>query len=216
MQQILAKLYDADRTVRQAAADGLDQGPAGQRPPADVHLQQPRPRPPDRLRAAALRRPDGAAPPGQRDQRRRGRRPDDRGRAASRHGPALLPPQGASCSAWSRSTTTTATPRSSPTCRRATGRRPGRSCRRATQAFSPQAGGDHPRVLRQALDRRRAAARQARRRLQQQRRAERPSVHPDELHRQAARRDDAGPRAGPRPAPVPVAAGRLSCSATRR
>ena len=35
-------------------------------------------------------------------------------------------------------------------------------------------------------------------------------VHPDELHRQAARRDDAGPRTGPRSASVSVAAGRLS------
>ena len=55
MQQINAKLYDADRGVRQAAADGLTQGLQGKRPAADVSLQQPGPRSPDRLRAAPLR-----------------------------------------------------------------------------------------------------------------------------------------------------------------
>ena len=121
---------------------------------------------------------------------------------------SLLPPQGPAARRASRCTTTTATPRCSPTCRPATGRRAGGSSRRATRRSARRRGG-HPRVLRQALDRRRIAIRQAQRRLQQQRRAERPPVHPDELHRQAARRDDAGPRAGPRPASVPVAAGRL-------
>ena len=77
------------------------------------------------------------------------------------------------------------------------------------ERVQPAGRGDRPRVLRQALDRRRAAAGQARRGLQQQRGPERPPVHPDELHRQAPRRDDAGPRAGPRPAPVPVARRRL-------
>ena len=75
LQLTLAKLYDPDRKVRKAAAEGLTQGLAGQRPPADVHLQQPRPRPPDRLPAAAIRRPDGLAPPGQRDQAARWWRP---------------------------------------------------------------------------------------------------------------------------------------------
>ena len=84
------------------------------------------------------------------------------------------------------------------------------------EAFSPEAGAIIREFFDKQLDRRRAAAGQARRRLQQQRRAERPPVHPDELHRQAARRDDAGPRAGPRPAPVPVARRSATCSATRR
>ena len=44
-----------------------DEGLAGKRPPADVHLQQPGPRPSHRLRTAPLRQSDGAAPPGQRD-----------------------------------------------------------------------------------------------------------------------------------------------------
>ena len=68
-----------------------------------------------------------------------------------------------------------------------------------------RAGRRHRRLLRAALDRRRAAPGQARRRLLRVDAAERASLHPDELHRQAARRDDAGARAGPRPAPVPVA-----------
>ena len=56
LQQILAKLYDADRTVRAAGAAGLTQGLQGQHPPADLHPQHARPRSPHRLHAAPLRR----------------------------------------------------------------------------------------------------------------------------------------------------------------
>ena len=140
----------------------------------------------------------------------RGRRgPDDGRRAPSRHRAALLPPQGPAARPGPALRLRPLRPAVPRPCRRATGRRPGDIVQESYEAFSPAGRRHHPRVLRQALDRRRAAAGQARRRLQQQRRAQRPSLHPDELHRQAARRDDAGPRAGPRPAPVPVAAGRL-------
>ena len=77
------------------------------------------------------------------------------------------------------------------------------------RGVQPPGGRDHSPVLRSLVDRRGIAPRQARRGVLGQHRAQRPSLHPDELHGQAARRDDAGPRTGPRIASVPVAQGRL-------
>ena len=59
----------------QGGGGRADQGLAGKRPAADVHLQQPRPRTSQRLRPAPLRRSDGAAPSGQRNQARDGAMP---------------------------------------------------------------------------------------------------------------------------------------------
>ena len=60
MQQILRQALRPRPRGAPGRGRGADTGLAGQRPAADVHLQQPGPRPQDRLRAAPLRRPDGA------------------------------------------------------------------------------------------------------------------------------------------------------------
>ena len=93
-QQINAKLYDPDRSIRRAAARRYHARLARRCPPADLHLQQPRPRSQDGLHVAPLPRSDGAATPGQRNQQHGGRGTHDRGGTASRHGAALLPAQG--------------------------------------------------------------------------------------------------------------------------
>ena len=208
MQQIIAKLYDP--TARRGGrSDGADAGPAGERPAADVHLQHPRPRSPVRLRPAPLPDADGPAPPGQRDQRRRGRCADDGRRAPSRHGPALLPPQGRSCWSLTSSTTTTATRRFSPTCRRATGRRHGASCEESYAAFSPQAGA----IIREFFDKRWIDAElRAGKRGGAFSSSAVPSVHPYILMNFTDRLRDVMTLAhelGHGAAPVPVAAGRL-------
>ncbi len=64
--------------------------------------------------------------------------------------------------------------------------------------FSPRVARHRGRVLRRAPHRRRAARRQARRRLLRAGRPGRVALRADELHRPHGRRDDPGPRAGPR------------------
>ena len=64
MQQTLSRLYLPDRPA-QGGGRRPHGGFEGERPAADVPLQQSRPRPPDRQPAAALPRPDGLAPPRQ-------------------------------------------------------------------------------------------------------------------------------------------------------
>ena len=138
-----------------------------------------------------------------------GRGPDDRGRTASRHGAALLSPQGPAarpgaavrlrplCPALPRPADLRLADGPADRARKAT-RRSARGPARSSASSSTSSWIDAE--LRPG---KRGGA------FSSSARAQRPSVHPDELHRQAARRDDAGPRAGPRPAPVPVAAGRL-------
>ena len=153
------KLYDPDRAVRKAAAKALTKGLQEN---ARLLTYIFNTLVLDHRSDCDLRHfPTAMAPRhlGQRDHDASCRGADDGGREALSAGAALLPAQGRSCWASRRCTTTTATRRCSPTCRSATGRRRGRSSSESYEAFSPKAGGDHPRVLRQALDRRRAARR---------------------------------------------------------
>ena len=160
LQQILAKLYDADRDVRRRGADGADRGRCKENAAAaHVRLQHPGPRPQVRLRAAPVRRPDGPAPPGQRDPRRGGRGADDRRRAAPRDGPALLPPQGPAARARPARRLRPLRPALRRPARAATGRRRGAIVEESYERVQPRGRGDRPRVLREALDRRRAPRR---------------------------------------------------------
>ena len=194
--------------LRQAAAEGLTRGLQRQRPVVDLCDQHARPRSSLRVRSAPLRRSDGSAPSGERDPRKRRRCPDDRRRAPSPYRPARLSSQGPIAGTRSALRLRPLRPAvlRHARVRLADGaeHRPGE-----LRGIQPAAGA----IIREFFDKSwidaELRARQTRRRFQQQHRAQRSPLYPHEFHRQAARRDDAGPRAGPRFASISLARRRL-------
>ncbi len=137
MQQILAKLYDADRGVRRAAAAGLTKGlQENARLLTYIFNIVVLDHKSDCACDTSPARWNRATWP-TRSADEVVECPDDRGRAAPRDGAPLLPAQGPVVADRRRCTTTIATRPSSPTSRAATGRPPGGSSRRATDGSAP-------------------------------------------------------------------------------
>ena len=217
IQQILAKLYDADRDVRAGGRRGADEGAEGQRPAADVHLQHAGARPPVRLRrcASSPTRWRRATWP----TRSRAEVVEALMTAAERHHGTVqryyrLKGRLLGLDQLVRLRPLRPAVRRPAGVRLADGPADRRGELRARSARRPAA------IIREFFEKRwiDAELRPGKRggALQQQRRAERPPVHPDELHRQAPRRDDAGPRAGPRRCTSTCRAASATSSATRR
>ena len=195
-------LMHPDGRKRQAAAEALAKRVQGQHPPVHAHHQHARQGQGD-LRPLARLQGRGRQPPSRQPRRARGGRCAGRGRArrlsphrapllrhegpVARPGQArLLGPQRAAARA--------------ARARRSLGRSAAHGARRLRRLRAGD-GEDRQALLRRRLDRRAGARGQVARRLLAPDRALGAPLHPDELPGQAARRHDAGARAGPRRAP---------------